>query len=144
MSGVYFRSPVGGGRIGHATIDFVVGAVSNAIAKYVIDIAGNGLRIGTAASIVRHLDSLPGSTGSNGHCRGCDRQHLDHQFLRSIHPPGPLRGRKAHRLSLRRSLPHSPRHQLLLPPSGMARVAASTTFSFTPIAGPLLHYDLNL
>ena len=52
MSGVYFRSPVGGGRIGHATIDFVVGAVSNAIAKYVIDIAGNGLRIGTAASIV--------------------------------------------------------------------------------------------
>lgn len=52
MSGVYFRSPIGGGRISHAAIDFAVGAVSNVIANCVIDIAGNGLGIGTAASIV--------------------------------------------------------------------------------------------
>ena len=144
MSGACSRSPDDGGRTVHAATDFAMNAVGSAVADGVTSTIDNAPEIGTAASIVRHLDSLPGSTGSNGHCHGCDRQHLDRRFLRSIHPPGPLRGRKAHRLSLRRSLLHSPRHQLLLPPSGMARVAASTTFSFTPIAGPLSHYDLNL
>ena len=52
MNGVYFRSPIGGGRTNHAVIDFAVGAVGNATADYAINIAGNGLGIGTAASIV--------------------------------------------------------------------------------------------